>query len=146
MSQDYLYEFWSPEGDYKKVRATPFEARRYDITGDMLMDVACECYEKYQDKYRNVADVLSQCYYTKTLITEGARGKRDADCFRLTGYTPYGESSTWLVANGSDSMEQFEHWMKEELTADWWQEHRDEYDDKEDFYAACYCKVEKVEK
>ncbi len=146
MSQDYLYEFWSPEGDYKKVRATPFEARRYDITGDMLMDVACECYEKHQDKYRNVADVLSQCYYTKTLITEGARGKRDADCFRLTGYTPYGESSTWLVANGSDSMEQFEHWMKEELTADWWQEHRDEYDDKEDFYAACYCKVEKVEK
>ena len=146
MSQDYLYEFWSPEGDYKKVRATPFEARRYDITGDMLMDVACECYEKHQDKYRNVADVLSQCYYTKTLITEGARGKRDADCFRLTGYTPYGESSTWLVANGSDSMEQFEHWMKEELTADWWQEYRDEYDDKEDFYAACYCKVEKVEK
>lgn len=146
MSQDYLYEFWSPEGDYKKVRATPFEARRYDITGDMLMDVACECYEKHQDKYRNVADVLSQCYYTKTLITEGARGKRDADCFRLTGYTPYGESSTWLVANGSDSVEQFEHWMKEELTADWWQEHRDEYDDKEDFYAACYCKVEKVEK
>lgn len=146
MSQDYLYEFWSPEGDYKKVRATPFEARRYDITGDMLMDVACECYEKHQDKYRNVADVLSQCYYTKTLITEGARGKRDADCFRLTGYTPYGESSTWLVANGSDSMEQFEHWMKEELTADWWQEHRDEYDDKEDFYAACYCKAEKVEK
>lgn len=146
MSQDYLYEFWSPEGDYKKVRATPFEARRYDITGDMLMDVACECYEKHQDKYRNVADVLSQCYYTKTLITEGARGKRDADCFRLTGYTPYGESSTWLVANGSDSMEQFEHWMKEELTADWWQEHRDEYDDKEDFYAACYCKVEKIEK
>ena len=146
MSQDYLYEFWSPEGDYKKVRATPFEARRYDITGDMLMDVACECYEKHQNKYRNVADVLSQCYYTKTLITEEARGKRDADCFRLTGYTPYGESSTWLVANGSDSMEQFEHWMKEELTADWWQEHRDEYDDKEDFYAACYCKVEKVEK
>lgn len=146
MSQDYLYEFWSPEGDYKKVRATPFEARRYDITGDMLMDVACECYEKHQDKYHNVADVLSQCYYTKTLITEEARGKRDADCFRLTGYTPYGESSTWLVANGSDSMEQFEHWMKEELTADWWQEHRDEYDDKEDFYAACYCKVEKVEK
>lgn len=146
MSQDYLYEFWSPEGDYRKVRATPFEARRYDITGDMLMDVACECYEKHQDKYRNVADVLSQCYYTKTLITEGARGKRDADCFRLTGYTPYGESSTWLVANGSDSVEQFEHWMKEELTADWWQEHRDEYDDKEDFYAACYCKVEKVEK
>lgn len=146
MSQDYLYEFWSPEGDYKKVRATPFEARRYDITGDMLMDIACECYEKHQDKYRNVADVLSQCYYTKTLITEGARGKRDADCFRLTGYTPYGESSTWLVANGSDSVEQFEHWMKEELTADWWQEHRDEYDDKEDFYAACYCKVEKVEK
>lgn len=146
MSQDYLYEFWSPEGDYKKVRATPFEARRYDITGDMLMDIACECYEKHQDKYRNVADVLSQCYYTKTLITDGACGKRDADCFRLTGYTPYGESSTWLVANGSDSMEQFEHWMKEELTADWWQEHRDEYDDKEDFYAACYCKVEKVEK
>lgn len=146
MSQDYLYEFWSPEGDYKKVRATPFEARRYDITGDMLMDVACECYEKHQDKYHNVADVLSQCYYTKTLITEEARGKRDADCFRLIGYTPYGESSTWLVANGSDSMEQFEHWMKEELTADWWQEHRDEYDDKEDFYAACYCKVEKVEK
>ena len=146
MSQDYLYEFWSPEGDYRKVRATPFEARRYDITGDMLMDVACECYEKHQDKYRNVADVLSQCYYTKTLITEEARGTRDADCFRLTGYTPYGESSTWLVANGSDSMEQFEHWMKEELTADWWQEHRDEYDDKEDFYAACYCKVEKVEK
>lgn len=146
MSQDYLYEFWSPEGDYKKVRATLFEARRYDITGDMLMDIACECYEKHQDKYRNVADVLSQCYYTKTLITEGARGKRDADCFRLTGYTPYGESSTWLVANGSDSVEQFEHWMKEELTADWWQEHRDEYDDKEDFYAACYCKVEKVEK
>lgn len=144
MSQDYLYEFWSPEGDYKKVRATPFEARRYDITGDMLMDVACECYEKHQDKYRNVADVLSQCYYTKTLITEGARGKRDADCFRLTGYTPYGESSTWLVANGSDSVEQFEHWMKEELTADWWQEHRDEYDDKEDFYAACYCKVKPI--
>lgn len=146
MSQDYLYEFWSPEGDYKKVRATPFEARRYDITGDMLMDVACECYEKHQGKYRNVADVLSQCYYTKTLITEEARGKRDADCFRLTGYTPYGESSTWLVANGSDSVEQFEHWMKEELTADWWPEYRDEYDDKEDFYAACYCKVEKVEK
>lgn len=146
MSQDYLYEFWSPEGDYKKVRVTPFEARRYDITGDMLMDIACECYEKHQDKYRNVADVLSQCYYTKTLITEGARGKRDADCFRLTGYTPYGESSTWLVANGSDSVEQFEHWMKEELAADWWQEHRDEYDDKEDFYAACYCKIEKVEK
>lgn len=144
MSQDYLYEFWSPEGDYKKVRATPFEARRYDITGDMLMDVACECYEKHQDKYRNIADVLSQCYYTKTLITEGARGKRDADCFRLTGYTPYGESSTWLVANGSDSVEQFEHWMKEELTADWWQEHRDEYDDKEDFYAACYCKVKPI--
>lgn len=144
MSQDYLYEFWSPEGDYKKVRATPFEARRYDITGDMLMDIACECYEKHQDKYRNVADVLSQCYYTKTLITEGARGKRDADCFRLTGYTPYGESSTWLVANGSDSVEQFEHWMKEELTADWWQEHRDEYDDKEDFYAACYCKVKPI--
>lgn len=144
MSQDYLYEFWSPEGDYRKVRATPFEARRYDITGDMLMDVACECYEKHQDKYRNVADVLSQCYYTKTLITEGARGKRDADCFRLTGYTPYGESSTWLVANGSDSVEQFEHWMKEELTADWWQEHRDEYDDKEDFYAACYCKVKPI--
>lgn len=146
MSQNYLYEFWSPEGDYRKVCATPAEARRYDITGDMLMDVACECYEKHQDKYRNMADVLSQCYYTKTLITEEARGKRDADCFRLTGYTPYGESSTWLVANGSDSMEQFEHWMKEELTADWWQEHRDEYDDKEDFYAACYCKVEKVEK
>ena len=144
MSQDYLYEFWSPEGDYKKVRATPFEARRYDITGDMLMDIACECYEKHQDKYRNVADVLSQCYYTKTLITEGARGKRDADCFRLTGYTPYGEFSTWLVANGSDSVEQFEHWMKEELTADWWQEHRDEYDDKEDFYAACYCKVKPI--
>lgn len=144
MSQDYLYEFWSPEGDYKKVRATPFEARRYDITGDMLMDIACECYEKHQDKYHNVADVLSQCYYTKTLITEGARGKRDADCFRLTGYTPYGESSTWLVANGSDSVEQFEHWMKEELTADWWQEHRDEYDDKEDFYAACYCKVKPI--
>lgn len=144
MSQDYLYEFWSPEGDYKKVRATPFEARRYDITGDMLMDIACECYEKHQDKYRNIADVLSQCYYTKTLITEGARGKRDADCFRLTGYTPYGESSTWLVANGSDSVEQSEHWMKEELTADWWQEHRDEYDDKEDFYAACYCKVKPI--
>ena len=109
MSQDYLYEFWSPEGDYRKVRATPFEARRYDIIGSMLMDVACECYEKHQDKYHNVADVLSKCYYNKTLITDEARFKNDEDCFRLTGYTPYGESNTWLVANGSDSIEQFEH-------------------------------------
>lgn len=146
MSQDYLYEFWSPEGDYRKVRATPFEARRHDITGQMLMEVACDCYEKHQDKYHNVADVLSKCYYNKTLITDEARDKKDEDCFKLIGYTPYGEYNTWLVANGSDSVEQFEHWMKEELTADWWQEHRDEYDDKEDFYAACYCKVEKVEK
>lgn len=146
MSQEYLYEFWSPEGDYRKVRATPAEARRYDITGSMLMEVACDCYNEHYMEYRNVADVLSKCYYNKTLITDEACNKKDEDCFRLTGYTPYGESSTWLVANGSDSVEQFEHWMKEELTADWWPEHRDEYDDKEDFYAACYCKREKVEK
>lgn len=144
MYQDYLYEFWSPEGDYKKVRATPFEARSYDIIGSMLMDVAYECYEKHQDKYHNVADVLSKCYYNKTLVTNEARFKNDEDCFRLTGYTPYGESNTWLVANGSDSIEQFEHQMKTELTAEWWPEHRNEYDDKEDFYAACYCKVESV--
>lgn len=144
MSQDYLYEFWSPEGDYKKVRATPFEARSYDIIGSMLMDVAYDCYEKHQDKYRNVADVLSKCYYNKTLITDEARFKNDEDCFRLTGYTPYGEFNTWLVANGSDSIEQFEHQMKIELTAEWWPEHRNEYDDKEDFYAACYCKVEPI--
>lgn len=144
MYQDYLYEFWSPEGDYKKVRATPFEARSYDIIGSMLMDVAYKCYEKHQDKYHNVADVLSKCYYNKTLVTDEARFKNDEDCFRLTGYTPYGESNTWLVANGSDSIEQFEHQMKTELTAEWWPEHRDEYDEKEDFYAACYCKVESV--
>lgn len=146
MSQDYLYEFWSPEGDYRKVRATPAEARRYDITGHMLMEVACDCYNEHYMEYRNVADVLSKCYYNRTLITDEARGKKDEDCFRLTGYTPYGECNTWIVANGSDSIEQFEHWMKTELTAEWWPEHRDEYDDKEDFYAACYCKVEKVEK
>lgn len=144
MSQDYLYEFWSPEGDYKKVRATPFEARSYDIIGSMLMDVAYDCYEKHQDKYHNVADVLSKCYYNKTLVTDEARFKNDEDCFRLTGYTPYGESNTWIVANGSDSIKQFEHQMKIELTAEWWPEHRDEYDEKEDFYAACYCKVESV--
>lgn len=146
MSQDYLYEFWSPEGDYRKVRATPAEARRYDITGQMLMEVACDCYHEHYMEYRNVADVLSKCYYNRTLITDEARGKKDEDCFRLTGYTPYGEYNTWIVANGSDSIEQFEHGMKTELTADWWPEHRDEYDDKEDFYAACYCKREKIEK
>lgn len=146
MSQDYLYEAYSPEGDYLSVRATPFEARRYDITGSLLMDVACDCYNNYPLKYRNIADVLSQCYYTKTLITDEARGKKNEDCFRLIGHTPYGEYNTWIVANGSDSIEQFKHWMKTELTAEWWPEHRDEYDDKEDFYAACYCKVEKVEK
>ena len=146
MSQDYLYEFWSPEGDYRKVRATPAEARRYDITGQMLMEVACDCYHEHYMEYRNVADVLSKCYYTKTFITDKACGKKDEDCFRLIGYTPYGEYNAWIVANGSDSVEQFEHWMKTELTTEWWPEHRDEYDDKEDFYAACYCKVEKVEK
>lgn len=146
MSQDYLYEFWSPEGDYRKVRATPAEARRYDITGQMLMEVACDCYNEHYMEYRNVADVLSKCYYNRTLITDEARGKKDEDCFRLTGYTPYGECNTWIVANGSDNIEQFEHWMKTELTSEWWPEHRNEYDDKEDFYAACYCKVEKVEK
>lgn len=146
MDKDYLYEFWSPEGDYQKVRATPSEARRHDITGSMLMDVACDCYEKHPDKYRDVADVLSQCYYTKTLITDEACYKKDKDCFRLTGYTPYGEYSTWLIANGSDSIEQFEHGMKTELTVEWWPEHRDEYDEKEDFYNACYCVIEKIEK
>lgn len=146
MSQNYLYEAYSPEGDYLSARATPFEARRYDITGSLLMDVACECYNNHPLKYRNIGDVLSQCYYTKTLITDEACGKKDEDCFKLIGYTPYGEYNTWLVANGSDSVEQFEHWMKTELTAEWWPEHRDEYDNKEDFYAACYCKREKVEK
>lgn len=146
MSQDYLYEFWSPEGDYRKVRATPAEARRYDITGSMLMEVACDCYNEHYMEYSNVADVLSKCYYTKTLITDEARCKKDADCFRLTGYTPYGEYNTWLVANGSDSIEQFKHWMKTELTAEWWPEYRNEYDNKEDFYAACDCVIEKVEK
>lgn len=146
MSQDYLYEFWSPEGDYQKVRATPSEARRHDITGSMLMDVACDCYEKHPDKYRNVADVLSQCYYNKTLITDEAHDKKDEDCFRLTGYTPYGESNTWIVANGTDSIKQFEHGMKTELTAEWWPEHRNEYDEKEDFQNACYCVIEKIEK
>ena len=146
MSQDYLYEFWSPEGDYQKTRTTPSEARRHNITGSMLMDVACDCYEKHPDKYRNVADVLSQCYYTKTLITDEARYKKDKDCFRLTGYTPYGEYSTWLVANGSDILKQLEHGMKEELTVEWWPEHRDEYDEKEDFHIACYCTIEKIEK
>ena len=146
MSQDYLYEFWSPEGDYQKVRATPSEARRHDITGSMLMDVACDCYEKHPDKYRNVADVLSQCYYNKTLITDEAHDKKDEDCFRLTGYTPYGESNTWIVVNGTDSTKQFEHGMKTELTAEWWPEHRNEYDEKEDFYNACYCVIEKIEK
>ena len=146
MDKDYLYEFWSPEGDYQKVRATPSEARRHDITGSMLMDIACDCYEKHSDKYRDVADVLSRCYYTKTLITDEACCKKDKDCFKLTGYTPYGEYSTWLIANGSDSIEQFEHGMKTELTIEWWPEHRDEYDEKEDFYNACYCVIEKIEK
>lgn len=146
MSQDYLYEFWSPEGDYRKVRATPEEARRHDITGRMLMEVACDCYHEHYMEYSNVADVLSKCYYNKTLITDEARDKKDKDCFKLIGYTPYGEYNTWIVANGSDNIEQFKHWMKTELTAEWWPEYRNEYDDKEDFYAACYCKVEKVEK
>lgn len=126
------------------MRATPAEARRYDITGQMLMEVACDCYHEHYMEYRNVADVLSKCYYNRTLITDEARGKKDEDCFRLTGYTPYGEYSTWLIANGSDSIEQFEHGMKTELTVEWWPEHRDEYDEKEDFYNACYCKVEPV--
>ena len=145
MSQDYLYEFWSPEGDCRKVYATPSEARRYDITGNMLMDIACDCYKKHPDKYRNIGDVLSQCYYTKTLITNETRYKKDAECFRLTGYTPYGEYNTWLV-NGSNNAKQLEHGMKTELTVEWWPEHRDEYDEKEDFYNACYCVIEKVEK
>lgn len=145
MSQDYLYEFWSPEGDCRKVYATPSEARRHDITGSMLMDIACDCYEKHPDKYRNIGDVLSQCYYTKTLITDEARYRKDAECFRLTGYTPYGEYNTWLV-NGSNNAKQLEHGMKTELTVEWWPEHRDEYDEKEDFYNACYCVIEKIEK
>jgi hypothetical protein len=126
------------------VRATPAEARRYDITGQMLMEVACDCYHEHYMEYRNVADVLSKCYYNRTLITDEARDKKDEDCFRLIGYTPYGESNTWIVANGSDNIEQFEHGMKTELTVEWWPEHRDEYDEKEDFYNACYCKVEPV--
>ena len=146
MSQDYLYEFWSPEGDYRKVRATPAEARRYDITGNMLMEVACDCYHEHYMEYSNVADVLSKCYYNKTLITDEARDKKDEDCSKLIGYTPYGEYNTWLVANGSDNIEQFKHWMKTELTAEWWPEYRNEYDNKEDFYAACDCVIEKIEK
>lgn len=146
MSQEYLYEAYSPEGEYLSTRATPFEARRYDITGSLLMDVACECYNNHPHKYRDIGDVLSKCYYTKTLITDEARGKKNEDCFKLIGYTPYGEYNTWLVANGSDSIEQFKHWMKTELTAEWWPEYRNEYDNKEDFYAACDCVIEKVEK
>lgn len=126
------------------MRATPAEARRYDITGQMLMEVACDCYHEHYMEYRNVADVLSKCYYNRTLITNEARDKKDEDCFRLIGYTPYGEFNTWIVANGSDSIEQFEHGMKTELTVEWWPEHRDEYDNKEDFYNACYCKVEPI--
>lgn len=76
MSQNYLYEFWSPEGDYRKVRATPEEARRYDITGSMLMEVACDCYHEHYMEYSNVADVLRKCYYTKTLITDEACCKK----------------------------------------------------------------------
>lgn len=146
MSQDYLYEFWSPEGDYQKVRATPFEARKNDIPGSMLMDIACDCYEKHSDKYRNVADVLSQCYYNKTLITDEADDKKDEDCLKLIGYTPYGEYNAWLVVNWFNDIEQLKHQMKTELTAEWWPEHRDEYDEKEDFYNSCYCVIEKIEK
>ena len=112
----------------------------------MLMEVACDCYNEHYMEYRNVADVLSKCYYNRTLITDDARDKKDEDCFKLIGYTPYGEYNIWIIANGSDSVKQFEHYMKTELTAEWWPEHRNEYDKKEDFYAACYCKVEKVEK
>ena len=146
MSQEYLYEFWSPEGDHEQIRATVAEACLYDITCDMLMEVAFKCYENHPDKYTNVADAFGQCYYTKTLITDEARSKKNEDCFKLIGYTPYGEYNIWLVANGSDSIEQFKHWMKTELTAEWWPEYRNEYDNKEDFYAACDCVIEKVEK
>lgn len=139
MTQNFLYEFWSPDGDYQKLVLNEREVNAYDITSNVMMDMAYDCYERNPDRYNGVLDAFGQCYYTNSLITQEAIDAGKKNWYKLTCYTPYGESNSWVCAN---SRSYAEDQLKKETAAEWWPEHKDEYHDREDFYHACYCKEE----
>ena len=139
MQQNFLYEFWSPDGDYQRLVLAANEANMYDIETNVMMEMAYDCYERNPDKYHNVLDAFGQCYYAASFITESATNSDKKDWYKMICYTPYGEEMSWICAGDRVGMEDQ---MKKELTAEWWPEHKNEYDEREDFYHACYCKKE----
>lgn len=143
MRQNFLYEFWSPDGDYQKLVLTAKEADMYSIETNVMMEMAYDCYERNPSKYNGVLDAFGQCYYTASLITEGViQEKSKKNWYKMICYTPYGEESSWICAG--DKL-YYENQMKKTMTDEWWPEHKNEYDEREDFYHACYCKEEPIQ-
>ena len=60
MRQNFLYEFWSPDGDYQKLVLTAKEADMYSIETNVMMEMAYDCYERNPNKYNGVLDAFGQ--------------------------------------------------------------------------------------
>ena len=54
MQQNFLYEFWSPDGDYQMLVLAANEANMYDIETNVMMEMPYHCYERTPDTSNNV--------------------------------------------------------------------------------------------